>query len=325
MVYNHLYLKIIQFYDNSVKFTEVRSYMATYRAHWRLTACFKVISAITLTAGYLSTSGNRAFAQSNIVPDTTLGAESTFVVPNFSGLAVEAIGGGAVRGQNLFHSFQEFNVSEDRGAYFFSPNADIQNILARVTGTNRSDILGVLGTFGNSQPNLFLINPNGIFFGPNAQLNVEGSFFATTANAVQFGQQGFFSATNPEAPPLLTVNPSAFFFNQLNAGTITNRSVARNPVVPSFIEGLRVPNRENLVLLGGNVSIDGGQLNAFGGRVEIGAIAGTGTVELNADGSLNFPTDVQRYDVSFTNGAGVNVSLNNGGDIAITGRNIDIS
>jgi filamentous hemagglutinin family protein len=87
---------------------------------------------------------------------------------------VEAIGGGAQRGQNLFHSFQEFNVSEARGAFFFSPDAAIQNILARVTGGNRSEILGVLGTFGNSQPNLFLVNPNGIIFGGNAQLNVGG-------------------------------------------------------------------------------------------------------------------------------------------------------
>jgi large exoprotein involved in heme utilization and adhesion len=92
-----------------------------------------------------------------------------------------------------------------------------------------------------------LLNPTGIIFGPNARLDVGGSFFATTANAVQFGEQGSWSATNPETPELLTIKPSAFFFNQLSAGTITNRSVARNPIVPTFIEGLRVPNRENIV------------------------------------------------------------------------------
>jgi len=103
--------------------------------------------------------------QSNIVPDNTLGAESSQVIGNFQRQPIEVITGGATRGINLFHSFQEFNVREGRGAYFFSPNADIQNILARVTGNNPSEILGRLGTFGSSSPNLFLMeNPSLVSF-----------------------------------------------------------------------------------------------------------------------------------------------------------------
>ena len=71
-------------------------------------------------------------AQSKIVPDNTLGAETSIVTPNALGLPTEEITGGAVRGANLFHSFQEFNVSAGRSAYFKSPNPSIQNILARV-------------------------------------------------------------------------------------------------------------------------------------------------------------------------------------------------
>ncbi|NEO62885.1 MAG: filamentous hemagglutinin N-terminal domain-containing protein, partial [Moorea sp. SIO4G2] len=127
---------------------------------------------------------NPSLAQSNIIPDNSLGAESSQVIENFQGLPVEVILGGAQRGINLFHSFREFNVSEGRGAYFSSPNPEIQNILTRVTGNNRSDILGTLGTFGSSQPNLFLINPNGIVFGRNASLDVGGSFVATTADGI---------------------------------------------------------------------------------------------------------------------------------------------
>jgi large exoprotein involved in heme utilization and adhesion len=74
--------------------------------------------------------------QSNILPDNTLGAEFSQVIGNYQGQAIEAITGGAIRQINLFHNFGEFNVSEGCGAYFVSPSADIQNILARVTGSN---------------------------------------------------------------------------------------------------------------------------------------------------------------------------------------------
>ena len=77
-----------------------------------------------------------------------------------------------------------------------------------MTGGNASNILGTLGVDGAA--NLFLMNPNGILFGENARLDLGGSFVGTTANGVQFGEQGNFSATNPEAPGLLTVNPDDF-------------------------------------------------------------------------------------------------------------------
>ncbi|MGB3493780.1 MAG: filamentous hemagglutinin N-terminal domain-containing protein [Elainellaceae cyanobacterium] len=263
-------------------------------------------------------------AQSLIVPDDTLGAEGSVVFENFGGIPNEVIGGGAQRAQNLFHSFEEFNVDEGRGAFFFSPDG-IANIFNRVTGNNPSNILGTLGTFGGNA-DLFFMNPNGILFGPNSSLNVQGSFAAITADAIEFGEEGFFSATNPEVPSdLLTVDPSAFFFNQIPAGNITNQSVAPiAPGVPLFA-GLRVPNGENLLLLGGEVSIDGGRLTAFGGRVDIGAVDGAGSVALSPDGSLFFPEDLERASIRFDNGAFVDTRSDGRGDIAVTGQNIVLS
>jgi filamentous hemagglutinin family protein len=262
---------------------------------------------------------DRALAQSNIVPDNTLGAENSFVVPNFDGQPNEVIGGGAIRGTNLFHSFKELNVSQGRGAYFYSPSIDIQNILARVTGTNPSVIMGTLGTYGNSQPNLFLLNPNGVIFGSNASLNVGGSFVATTANAIRLGDTGLFSASEPQTSNLLSLNPSALFFNAVaSQAQIVNRSN----------DGLLVPKGRSLMLLGGDVRLEGGRLFALGGRAELGAVAGVGTVRLNVDGnnlSLSFPNDVTRSDVSLTNGAEVRVMADGGGSIAINARNIDAS
>ena len=128
---------------------------------------------------FLLTSSNLVRAQ--IVPDGTLGAESSVVTPDveINGIKSDRIDGGATRGANLFHSFQDFNVGEGRGAYFSNPTA-IENILSRVTGSNLSEILGTLGVLGDA--NLFFINPNGIVFGSNASLDVRGSFVGSTAD-----------------------------------------------------------------------------------------------------------------------------------------------
>jgi filamentous hemagglutinin family protein len=151
-----------------------------------------------------------------VVPDTTLGAESSTVTPDgvIRGVLSDRIEGGATRGSNLFHSFERFNIDAGRGVYFANP-VGIENILSRVTGSNRSDIFGRLGVLGNA--NLFLLNPNGIVFGPNADLDIVGSFTATTANAIQLGDQGFFSASQPQQSELLAVAPGALLYNQIVA------------------------------------------------------------------------------------------------------------
>ena len=160
-----------------------------------------------------------SIVQAQIIPDNTLGSENSVVTPNviINGIDSDRIDGGAVRGSNLFQSFQEFNVGEGRGAYFSNP-AGITDIFSRVTGGNISQILGTLGVSGNA--NLYFLNPNGILFGPNARLDVKGSFLATTADSIIFDNNYEFSASNPTAPPLLTVNiPIGLRFRE-NAGDI---------------------------------------------------------------------------------------------------------
>jgi filamentous hemagglutinin family protein len=269
-------------------------------------------------------------AQGQITPDNTLSSEASVLNQNLiiNGALGDKIDGGAIRGSNLFHSFSEFNIQDGQRVYFTNPTG-IQNILTRVTGGNASNIFGTLGVDGAA--NLFLINPNGILFGQNAQLDVQGSFVGTTANGVQFGNQGIFSATNPQAPPLLTIQPSALWFNQLNqSAAIQNNSIAPAGIDPTgFFNafGLRVPDGKSLLLVGGNVSMDGGWLNAYGGRVELGGLAAPGNVNLlfNADNlSLKFPENVTRADVSLINQAFVFVGGAGGGDIAVNARNVNI-
>ncbi len=100
------------------------------------------------------------------------------------------IRGGLQQGINLFHSFERFNV--DVGTTVLFQDSGVNNIFGRVTGGEISQILGTLGISGGNA-NLFLLNPNGIIFGPNSSLDLNGSFLATTANAIKFGEQGFFN------------------------------------------------------------------------------------------------------------------------------------
>ncbi|MEH2193597.1 MAG: filamentous hemagglutinin N-terminal domain-containing protein [Nostoc sp.] len=276
--------------------------------------------------------GKSVLAQSsNIVPDDTLKSESSLVQQNFFGLPIELIQGGAIRGANLFHSFREFNVSEGRSAYFIIPSADIQNILARVTGKNPSEIFGVLGTlksdFTPSNANLFLINPNGIIFGKNGSLNVGGSFVATTADAVQFNNQGIFSASTPEVPQLLTINPSAFLFNQIQPASIINQSRGAN-IYSNASTGITAYYGKSILFLGGNVILDGGIITAFAGKVEVGGLAEKGSVGLNINGDnldLIFPTNVAKADIFLTNQALINTYAFVGGEIQLVGNNIKIA
>ena len=149
-------------------------------------------------------------------------------LPNNSSVTINGntfnIIGGTQAGRNLFHSFQSFSVPTGGTAYF-NNGLDIQNIISRVTGGSVSNIDGLIRA--NGVANLFFLNPSGIVFGRNAQLNVGGSFVGSTANAIQFGNAGIFSASTPNTPtPLLTINPSALLFTQTNPGVITNQSQA---------------------------------------------------------------------------------------------------
>jgi len=279
---------------------------------WQLARTSLAMSGAILLAGcWVSIfSGNAAFAQ--ITPDETLGTEGSVVNPGtINGLSVDLIEGGASRDANLFHSFEEFNVRDGQRVYFANPAA-IDNILSRVTGTDASDILGTLGV--NGAANLFLLNPNGIIFGENARLDIKGSFVAATANSILSENGIEYSAINPEAPPLLTVTvPIGLQYGNAAQDILVQQS------------NLEMPNGKTLMLVGGNVSLDGGVLQAPGGRVELGGVGGVGTIELSNDLRLSFPDSVARADVNLTNGSDVNVRADGGGSITINAQNLTIA
>lgn len=258
-------------------------------------------------------------AQGAIAQVVSDGSIGTIVTPN--GMTYEITGGTTV-GQNLFHSFDLFNIPTG-GVANFQNNPNLVNLFSRVTGGSPAEIDGVIRSRGTT--NFFLLSPAGILFGPNSSLDVGGSFVATTANAIEFGDLGSFSATNPAAPSeLLTINPSAFLFSAITPQKL-GIVVQSNTANSLGGNGLQVPNGQILLLLGGDVTVDGAALNSWGGRIELGAVSGNGIVGLSTSGDVSFPTSLERANIVFTNGSMADVALDDGGDIAIIAHNISLA
>jgi filamentous hemagglutinin family protein len=254
------------------------------------------------------------FAQ--LVPDNSLGAENSVINSGVdqSGQPADIVSGGARRSSNLFHSFQEFNVETSQQVYFASPTG-VENILTRVTGSNPSNILGTLGVL--SDANLFLINPNGIIFGPNARLDVTGSFVASTADRIRFADGVEFSTVDPSSSPLITVSVPIGLQYGSNPGALQVQGSTLN-----MLSG------QTLALLGGDVTVDGGRLFVPGGRVEIAGVAADGFVDLVTHNSLlqlSFPASTSRANVVLRGETNANVRAGNEGNIAIHARNLNIS
>ena len=272
--------------------------MKHYRYVWFVSSIFLYFAIPTLT-------------QAQPIPDATLTPNNTDVDPQGNEYEIT---GGVEAGNNLFHSFREFSVPNGAIAYF-NNLASIQNIISRVTGRSPSQIDGIIRA--NGAANLFLINPNGIIFGADAQLNIGGSFLASTATSFVF-DNGTFSVIDPQSPPLLTLKAPIGLQYGANAGSIVNQSTV----------GLEVLPGRTLSLVGGNVRLsDGGTLTAPGGRIELGGLAEAGTVELRVEGnelSFSFPKNVAITDISLINGAQVNVQASGGGSITVNAKNLEI-
>jgi filamentous hemagglutinin family protein len=273
-----------------------------------LTGCFLLLVSLAVSD---------AQVPSAITPDGML---DTVVIPD--GRVFNITGGTRPdQGPNLFHSFGQFDVGTGDTAHFVG-QPGIDNIISRVTGGSESLIDGRL----QSDASLFLLNPSGLMFGPNATLDVNGSFHASTADVLRFVDGATFSAHLNEKSTLTVAVPSAFgFLGADPAGIIIEEST------------LQVPEGETLSIVGGDIEITGGPqgfLAAPAGQIHIVSVASPGEVvpEISAHGSsLNVESFEHLGNVTIsdlvpndTNGerGGIDTSGERGGTIAIRSGNL---
>jgi filamentous hemagglutinin family protein len=256
-----------------------------------------------LLSGWLLLSALLTVSQAQITLDGSLGPRGPVSGPNYR-IGHEL---GQIRGSNLFHSFGEFHVPTGGSATFTGPDT-IANIVGRVTGGQPSSIDGALRS-EITGANLFLLNPAGVMFGPNASLDVSGSFHASTGDFLRFADGAQFFA-NPGRESVLTVAPPAAF------------GFLGNSPTPITIQGssLKALEGKALSVVAGDVQLIGGKLVAPSGRIQLASVASPGEVlfsrlELAPDLQVHSFTRLGRLELS--QGGLLDVSGNGGGTVLL--------
>jgi filamentous hemagglutinin family protein len=290
-----------------------------------------------------------------ITTDGTLGSHANLPGPNY------LIGAdlGQQHGGNLFHSFQDFNLNSSESATFSGPN-NVQNILSRVTGGNLSNIDGLIrSTIPNAD--IYFLNPYGIMFGPNARLDVQGSFHASTADYLRLGNGGRFDARNP-SNSLLTIAPiEAFGFLTDTPAAITTQdstlSVSKgktlsliggdldinsnSPVMTDQTSMIAFPNQPKLSSPSGQINLisaaskgevvsdefgfslsaKGGQITLNNNLIEVNGIAG-GLIDIQGGKLVMRNSLLQANTLGRKNGKGITLDLQEAINIKADGDNI---
>ena len=201
--------------------------------------------------------------RAEVITDGSLGAAGALPGPAFQIPA----GLGKKAGANLFHSFSQFNLANGESATFSGP-ADVRHVFARVTGGSASSIDGLLrSTIPGA--NFYFLNPKGVIFGPNAAIDVSGSFAVVTGDHIALSDGTRFNAApGPDDATLSSAPPSAFGFLPANAGPIefqgTTLTAAAGTTL-SFIGG--AVQMTNATLNTSGVVIRGGRLVMENSRI----------------------------------------------------------
>jgi filamentous hemagglutinin family protein len=221
---------------------------------------------------------------------------------------------GSRRGDNLFHSFEKFGIASGQSATFTGPGT-IKNVISRVTGGEISNIDGKLAsTVG--QADLYFLNPAGVIFGPNATLDVPGSFHVSTAHELRFADGARFSALDKTGSGLTVAPPEAFGFLDKTPGRI-----AADGSRLEFNPG------QTFSLIGGDISLFGGAIAATGkpsgtspvsgGAVNLASVASPGRVRVS-------DATVEATQLGSIRLTGQGITADDSGTVRIRGGNLII-
>lgn len=227
---------------------------------------------------------------------------------------------GRTVGNNLFHSFSQFSLDTGDVATFTGP-ANIHNVISRVTGGSASTIDGTIQcTIAGA--NFFLINPFGVMFGPNAKVDVSGSFAVTTADYVKLADGGRFDARTPANDVLTTAPVSAFGFLGPTTAPITIQGPTPDVGTPELAQ---LADGKSFLAVGGDIHIDNVQIAAPSGRIALVGVKSAGEMAADVDdirSSVDTSLFAQLGNVELTTLAALDVSGDPGGRIDIQAQNL---
>jgi len=232
--------------------------------------------------------------------------------------------------QRAILNWQSFSIAPHEVTQFNQPNASAI-ALNRIYDQNPSQILGSLRANGT----VMLVNPNGVFFGPNAQVNVGGLIASSLniTNANFLAGHYLFEGAGVEGIVknlglIRGIHDGVYLLapNVENSGVITapggnivlaagaKAYLASRPDGRGFLAELSAPtgqtvNVKDLIADGGHVTLAGRVVNQ-GGRVQANSVREkNGKVELYASEQLTLKAGSQ------TMAKGGNEGPSNGGTV----------
>ena len=169
-----------------------------------------VSTLLCMPVGYAEVTLDGSVGASDISPGDSVPAGNGFTYNITSDFGEQA-------GENLFHSFDRFNIHLGEHANFSGPTS-VSNIVSRVTG-GESSIAGKI-TSSISGASLWLVNPAGFIFSNGAVVDVDGTLHLSTGDFLEFSDGSrYFS--NPSALSTLSTSAiSSFGFLADSGGTI---------------------------------------------------------------------------------------------------------
>jgi filamentous hemagglutinin family protein len=234
-------------------------------------------------------------------------------------------------------NWQSFSINAGEVTRFIQQSAD-SAVLNRIVGQDPSRILGALQSNGK----VFLINPNGVMFGRDARVDVNGLVASTlnlsdadflagkknfTAGAVAGAVRNEGAITTPSGGQVFLVAPDVS-----NAGVITSpqgevvlAAGHRVQLVDSRDPDLNVvvaaPNDQSINL--GKVVAQGGGIGIYGALVSQRGLVSANSAQVGADGKIvlraSRATTLENGSVTTATGAG------SGGAIELLGETVALN